>query len=415
TDALALAPTSRILSNPFIVQDGSTPRTSTTNPQHSRAATSDATLQSQSVASAVGSRDELAVIDESEGGSTPVGAEQPAVKPKEAVTGGGAPHARSSSLQPAATGRRAPAWQPQILPTAAAASATVRGGGSGGGGGGGAPKRSHTIQAASGAHKSVESLHAQQQQQESGEGKRNIAVTRQFWEGGAAAAAAAASPSTTGSGSAGGAATGGAKLGKGVGLASREGSVSDLTTLEEGDRGDKTGTYRASPDVNKPVRRARVLEVVRQSSGKSSNQYVYLIQVHHIGDPPTHSSLIRHTYEDFFDFHLRLLGHFPQEAGLRVGLGLHDTTVPAQKRIIPELPGQMMFVSEAVAKNRVGGLQNYIESILALPPKISRSPLVMHFFRVDGKNATGGGGGGGMGMGGSRSSSYSSRLSELAQ
>ncbi len=67
---------------------------------------------------------------------------------------------------------------------------------------------------------------------------------------------------------------------------------------------------------------------------------------------------IRHTYDDFFDLHLQLIGNFPEEAGVSVGFSRNSGSVT--RRIIPDLPAQMMFVSEAIARNRIPRLQEYI-------------------------------------------------------
>ncbi|KAI8909962.1 hypothetical protein DFJ77DRAFT_433167 [Powellomyces hirtus] len=155
----------------------------------------------------------------------------------------------------------------------------------------------------------------------------------------------------------------------------------------------------ATSNRNKPVRRAHIADVTRAAT----KDYVYHIQVFH-SDGPEPDSSIHHTYDDFFDLHMQLIGHFPEEAGVG-GSAAHaradsaDVDMPGgwnsaaaavtskAKRIIPELPGQMMFVSEAAAKARIAGLQSYIQAILALPPKIARSPVTMSFFRADGKHA----------------------------
>ncbi|KAJ3031049.1 hypothetical protein HK097_005514 [Rhizophlyctis rosea] len=80
---------------------------------------------------------------------------------------------------------------------------------------------------------------------------------------------------------------------------------------------------------------------------------------------------------------------------------------------------QMMYVSDTVAKARIVQLQSYIEGILGLPPKISRSPIVMSFFRTDGKHAETGVSGsataGVGGLNGRRSPSFGRSLEELAQ
>ncbi|TPX67259.1 hypothetical protein SpCBS45565_g03905 [Spizellomyces sp. 'palustris'] len=158
----------------------------------------------------------------------------------------------------------------------------------------------------------------------------------------------------------------------------------------------KSGTI-----FNKPVRKATIIDVIRQqppaaSRSATGKDYVYLIDVFHVGVFDDQHMTIRHTYDDFFDFHMQLIGHFPEEAGVRVGLMQKDSTGELEsmpgawsegpRRIIPELPGQMMFVSEAAAKGRMAQLQDYIQCILALPSKISRSPVTMNFFRNDGKH-----------------------------
>jgi hypothetical protein len=59
------------------------------------------------------------------------------------------------------------------------------------------------------------------------------------------------------------------------------------------------------------------------------------------------------TFEDFFDFHIQLLGHFPAEAGIN-----------SSSRIIPDIPGQVMFVSESLALERKRMLTDYLKVLL---------------------------------------------------
>jgi hypothetical protein len=94
------------------------------------------------------------------------------------------------------------------------------------------------------------------------------------------------------------------------------------------------------------------------------------------------------SFEDFYELHLKLLGHFPEEAGIRTGTIPIEGQQNENTRILPELPCQMMFVSEAVAQTRLTQLQGYVDvnfiltqALLKLPMKISRSPLVLSFFR----------------------------------
>ncbi|KAI8847553.1 Phox homologous domain-containing protein [Chytridium lagenaria] len=138
--------------------------------------------------------------------------------------------------------------------------------------------------------------------------------------------------------------------------------------------------------VNKPVKKAIILDVVKKA-GKQCKDFVYSTRVQYVGIGENNTAVIHHTFEDFFDFHVQLLGHFPEEAGLQIRRYSTESdgdSVSSQGtgRIIPEMPCQMMFVSEAVAKARIGQLQEYIQAIISLPPKISRSPITMQFFRV---------------------------------
>ncbi|KAJ3273942.1 Rho guanine nucleotide exchange factor 4 [Terramyces sp. JEL0728] len=102
--------------------------------------------------------------------------------------------------------------------------------------------------------------------------------------------------------------------------------------------------------VNRPVKKATVLEVLKTNG---AHQYTYKIQITYIsqGDP----TIVYHTFDDFFDLHLQLIGHFPDAAGIKTS----DNAV--SQRILPELPAQMMFVSEAVAQARILQLQVYID------------------------------------------------------
>jgi PX domain len=106
------------------------------------------------------------------------------------------------------------------------------------------------------------------------------------------------------------------------------------------------------------MKNAQIVEMIK--SGKPSHpvyQYVLLI-TYQVGD----SRKILRKFDDFFELHLNLLGHFPEAAGGR-STSLRNLSDPDQKpteRILPELPAQMMFVSETVAAQRMTQLQDYI-------------------------------------------------------
>ncbi|KAG4093594.1 hypothetical protein H8356DRAFT_999970 [Neocallimastix lanati (nom. inval.)] len=133
-------------------------------------------------------------------------------------------------------------------------------------------------------------------------------------------------------------------------------------------------------NINKPVNDAKIVDV-ENVSFESSKKYVYIIEVDR-GNSDI--SIIHHTYDDFFDLHLQLIGNFPEEAGVSIGFNKNNNG-KISRRIIPDLPAQMMFVSEAIARSRITRLQEYINTILKLPGKISKHPLVMNFFKADGK------------------------------
>ncbi|KAJ3070680.1 Myosin 10A, isoform D [Podochytrium sp. JEL0797] len=155
---------------------------------------------------------------------------------------------------------------------------------------------------------------------------------------------------------------------------------SGATMHEEVGEEDGEGRQVEQLKMNKPVKKL-VFENVVQQTGRHCKDFIYIIRVYH--NSGTYS-VIHQTFEDFVDFHMSLVAQFPEDAGVQSVLA--GSGVPAT-RIIPELPPQMMFVSEAVAKLRINQLQAYSKSVLALPVRISRSPYVMKFFRLDGKSA----------------------------
>ncbi|KAJ3211735.1 Myosin 10A, isoform D [Dinochytrium kinnereticum] len=149
-------------------------------------------------------------------------------------------------------------------------------------------------------------------------------------------------------------------------VAPRNGLRNSASSMEsaKADGGQKAAQLSTKkPNINRPVKFAAIADVTR----KNSKDFVYTLHVQYTGQAePNILYIIQHTYEDFFDFHLQLIGHFPEEAGVSSGKkdvafkSLPDNEA-GSKRIIPELPGQMMVVSEAVAKTRIDMLQSYIQ------------------------------------------------------
>ncbi|RKO95750.1 hypothetical protein CXG81DRAFT_2336, partial [Caulochytrium protostelioides] len=125
--------------------------------------------------------------------------------------------------------------------------------------------------------------------------------------------------------------------------------------------------------VNKPVRRVTILGVVRIECG-AQPRFVYLLEVTCIGEATPRTIYL--AFEDLFDFHLQLIGHFPEECGQATSRGSAETRPPLQ------FPGQVIHITEAVAYARIAGLQTYLTTILTtMPAKITRSPLIMNLFR----------------------------------
>ncbi|KAK7208450.1 hypothetical protein BZA70DRAFT_273761 [Myxozyma melibiosi] len=76
-------------------------------------------------------------------------------------------------------------------------------------------------------------------------------------------------------------------------------------------------------------------------------------------------------YEDFYDFQIRLLDEFPDEAG-RTG----------RQRILPFIPGPVTYVNDSISSQRRVNLDEYVRKLVALPPYISRSSLVKGLFAL---------------------------------
>ncbi|XP_070540859.1 SH3 and PX domain-containing protein 2A-like isoform X2 [Ptychodera flava] len=103
-----------------------------------------------------------------------------------------------------------------------------------------------------------------------------------------------------------------------------------------------------------------------------SKHYVYVIHVHWSDDT---SYVIYRRYSRFFDFQVRLLDMFPDEAGSR------DPT----QRIIPFLPGKKWIGRSnirRVAMERLSVIDEYCRALIRLPSKISECPFVHSFFET---------------------------------
>lgn len=80
-------------------------------------------------------------------------------------------------------------------------------------------------------------------------------------------------------------------------------------------------------------------------------------------------------YEDFYEFQIALLDHFPAEAG-------RETQPNGQpsERILPLMPGPLDQVDDLITSQRRHDLDTYTNELVSLPEYITRSELVRLFF-----------------------------------
>ncbi|XP_031723076.1 SH3 and PX domain-containing protein 2A isoform X2 [Anarrhichthys ocellatus] len=103
-----------------------------------------------------------------------------------------------------------------------------------------------------------------------------------------------------------------------------------------------------------------------------SKHYVYLINVTY-SDNTSH--IVYRRYSKFFDLQMQILDKFPIEGGQK----------DPKKRIIPFLPGKILFRRSHVrdvAMKRLRFIDDYCRALVRLPPQISQSEEVLHFFET---------------------------------
>lgn len=111
------------------------------------------------------------------------------------------------------------------------------------------------------------------------------------------------------------------------------------------------------------------LDVNIEYFSSTNNKFWFLVRVK-MSDNSLRS-LCRY-YEDFFNFHQKLLSTWPREGGK------FDTT--KKERILPFIPGPVVDVTEGLCHKRLVDLNEYLNTLLKLPDYISKSPLVLSFF-----------------------------------
>ncbi|CBQ69541.1 related to Protein scd2/ral3 [Sporisorium reilianum SRZ2] len=95
----------------------------------------------------------------------------------------------------------------------------------------------------------------------------------------------------------------------------------------------------------------------------------------HAPDGEERDLILYRLYEDFYEFQIALLDHFPSEAGRETDANGH-----ASERILPLMPGPLDVVDDLITSQRRVDLDQYIVELCSLPEYIMRSELVRLFF-----------------------------------
>nr|XP_013004763.1 neutrophil cytosol factor 1 isoform X3 [Cavia porcellus] len=100
-----------------------------------------------------------------------------------------------------------------------------------------------------------------------------------------------------------------------------------------------------------------------------SQHYVYMFLVKW---QDLSEKVVYRKFTEIYEFHKMLKEMFPIEAG----------EINPANRIIPHLPAPRWYHGQRTAESRQGTLSEYCAALMALPPKISRGPHVLGFFKV---------------------------------
>lgn len=88
------------------------------------------------------------------------------------------------------------------------------------------------------------------------------------------------------------------------------------------------------------------------------------------------TTTLKRTYEDFYNLQINILENYPEESGKVI---LKDGNM--SQRIVPYIPGPVPYVTEDITKKRLLDLNTYINELIHLPNKISRSDVVLNLFK----------------------------------
>lgn len=130
----------------------------------------------------------------------------------------------------------------------------------------------------------------------------------------------------------------------------------------------RSGGIASKPFGKRPIPVQTNIEYF--TSTPNTNKFWFLVKVI-MSDG--HVRYLCRFYEDFFNFHQKLLSSWPREGG-------KFDTKEKRERILPFIPGPIIDVTESLCHKRMVDLNEYLIILLQLPDYISKSSLVLSFF-----------------------------------
>ncbi|XP_040280761.1 neutrophil cytosol factor 1 [Bufo bufo] len=123
------------------------------------------------------------------------------------------------------------------------------------------------------------------------------------------------------------------------------------------------------------LRHVQLLGFEKRFSPSQHYVYMFMVKWHDLTE-----KLVYRKYTEIYEFHKALKEMFPIESG----------QINKEHRTIPHLPAPKWFDGLRSTENRQVTLADYCSSLLSLPPKISRCPHILNFFKVrpDDENPT---------------------------
>ncbi|KAM4047047.1 neutrophil cytosol factor 1 [Anomaloglossus baeobatrachus] len=115
------------------------------------------------------------------------------------------------------------------------------------------------------------------------------------------------------------------------------------------------------------IRHVQLLGFEKRFSPSQHYVYMFMVKWQDLTE-----KLVYRKYTDIYEFHKALKEMFPIESG----------EIDKEHRTIPHLPAPKWFDGLRSTENRQVTLADYCSSLLNLPPKISRCPHILTFFKV---------------------------------